>query len=80
YHVLVQSIKESIVYGRSGLRFLSNDDGLINVKCNHFVVAQILNKEHYGYKELIGFVIDKKGGAITDVDLREGEIDSEEFF
>ncbi|EMW5451966.1 hypothetical protein QA5_00558 [Enterococcus faecalis EnGen0083] len=80
YHVLVQSIKESIVYGRSGLRFLSKDDGLINVKCNHFGVAQILNKEHYGYKELIGFVIDKKGRAITDVDLREGEIDSEEYF
>ena len=39
---------------------LSKDDGLINVKCNHFGVAQILNKEHYGYKELIGFVIDKK--------------------
>ena len=33
---------------------------MINVKCNHFGVAQILNKEHYGYKELIGFVIDKK--------------------
>ncbi|RXA23275.1 hypothetical protein EQ822_28375, partial [Escherichia coli] len=56
------------------------DDGLINVKCNHFGVAQILNKEHYGYKELIGFVIDKKGRAITYVDLREGEIDSEEYF
>ncbi|MGQ4819082.1 hypothetical protein ACQ1ZK_18465, partial [Enterococcus faecium] len=63
-----------------GLRFLSKDDGLINVKCNHFGVAQILNKEHYGYKELIGFVIDKKGRAITDVDLSEGEIDSEEYF
>lgn len=39
-----------------------------------------MNKEYYGYKELIGFVIDKKGWVIIDVDFCEGEIDLEEYF
>lgn len=79
YHVLVQSVKEAIVYGRSGIRFLSKEDGLIKVKYNHFGVAQVPNTEYYGFSDIIGFLINKNGNAVTDKEIRNGEIDFDEY-
>ncbi|HDT7379383.1 TPA: hypothetical protein ACN3BD_000968 [Enterococcus faecalis] len=55
--VLKEAVTESILYGKSGIRYLSRDDGLVNVSHNNYATLLKLNNTYLGFNDVIGYLI-----------------------
>lgn len=79
YSVIQEAVKESIIYGKCGLRFLSKEDGLINVNSMHYNAITADNEEYYGFKDTIGYLVSFDKEKIYETDLKEVSFDREAY-
>lgn len=77
-NALREGIKQALVFGKSGLRWLG-DDGIMNINSKYYACLTQENETHYGFKEIIGFIVSFKGQKIWDMDVTEIDFDEETF-
>ena len=75
YHVLQEGVKNSLVYGKNGIRWLSLEDGVLNVESRHYASLTDDNEEYYGFKDTIGYIVSANGQKIWETSLDEIEFD-----
>lgn len=75
YSVLQESIRDTIVYGKSGLRFLSVEHGWINIKSKNYAALVAENKEFYGFKNVLGYLVSFDDVKMTDIELENIDFD-----
>ena len=79
YHVLQEGVKNSLVYGKNGIRWLSLEDGILNVGSRHYASLTDDNEEYYGFKDTIGYIVSANGQKIWETSLDEIEFDKKAF-
>jgi len=77
-NVLREAIKQALVFGKNGIRWLG-DDGIINVNSRHYACLLEDNETHYGFKEVIGFIVSVCGEKIWDMNTEELDFDRDLF-
>ena len=77
--VLREAIEKSLVYGKNGLRWLGERDGIINVYAKNYGSLREENTEHYGFEQTLGYIVSMESQKIWETDLEELDIDIEEF-
>lgn len=75
--VLMEAVSESLVYGKNGVRWLSEDDGIINVPSWRYGAIKEDNKEYYGFKDVIGYILSMEDQKIWDIDTDEVQFDED---
>lgn len=70
YSVLQEAVKEARVYGKCGLRFLSEEAGLINFNSMYYSAIVEDNEEYYGFKDTIGYLVSFDKQKIYETDLK----------
>lgn len=81
FTVIQSAITEMLVYGRSGIRLLDEQHGLMNVKYSTYATLKMKNEEFMGFEELIGYLLSDDGKkTVSNVKLGEGfDFDEEQF-
>lgn len=79
YSVIQEAVREAIIYGKCGLRFLSKEDGLINVNSMHYNAITADNEEYYGFKDTIGYLVSYDKEKIYETDLKEVSFDRDAY-
>ncbi len=79
YNVLREAVRQSLVFGKSGIRFLSLEDGLINVESKEYSTLTAENEEYYGFEDIVGYILAGEGQKIFTVDIKELQFDKEAF-
>lgn len=75
--VLMEAVSESLVYGKNGVRWLSEEDGIINVRsCNYGAIKED-NEEYYGFKDVIGYIVSLDDQKIWDIETDEIQFDQD---
>lgn len=72
--ILRNTTLESFVYGEAGLRFLSEEDGLVNVPFGTYLPITVESEDHWGVEEILYYAIETSGkeiGQISDEILEE---------
>lgn len=77
--VLMNAVQESLWYGKNGIRWLSEEDGIINVRSCHYSALTEKNTEYYGFREVIAYIASMDGQKIRETDIKELEFDEEEL-
>jgi len=75
YSVLENAIEEAMIYGKCGLRFLSEEDGLLTVNSRYFNAITEDNEDYYGFKNTIGYLLSFGKEKIYEVDRKEINFD-----
>lgn len=79
YSVLQNGIKNTFIYGKSGIRWLSEKDGIINVDSKHYACLVDENEEYYGFDDVIGYIISIGCKKIWEADTDELSFDEAAF-
>lgn len=79
YKVLQDAIASAFTYGNCGVRWLSKEDGIINIHSTKFAAIRVKDTEYYGFKRTVGYIVSNCGERIYDVDLDQFEIDLNEL-
>lgn len=79
YNVLREAVKNSLVYGKSGIRYLNEDAGLINVNSKNYACLTEENEEFYGFDNIVGYILSTDNQKIWETDLDEIEFNQEAF-
>ncbi|MGM0175699.1 hypothetical protein [Enterococcus sp. DIV0800] len=74
YSILQAAMRKSIVFGKHGLRWLSEEHGWINVDSRNYASLVEDNEEYYGFKDIVGYII-----AFDDVKIFEQDTKSLQF-
>lgn len=82
--LLRKAVLESLVYGDAGIRFLSEEEGVVHVPSATYKAIYLDSEKHFGVKDVVAYAINIKGnpiGAISDEILEhlkhaEYEVDS----
>lgn len=77
--VYQNAVLEAMQYGKSGLRFLSLKDGIINVNSRRYGSIRKENDEYIGFRETIGYLLSIKNEKIRNVKFENIEFDAEQF-
>lgn len=77
--VLQQGIKEAILYGKNGIRWLSEKDGIINIDSRYYGAILQENTEYYGFKDVVAYIISIKRRPVENLKLSEIDFDVEEM-
>lgn len=79
YNVLKEAVRHSLVFGKSGIRFLSLEDGLLNVQSKQYSTLTSKNEEYYGFDDIVGYILAGEGQKIFTTDIKELNFDKEAF-
>ena len=75
YSVLRENYENSEIYGKDGLRWLSLEDGIINVPSKHYASLVEDNEEYYGFKDTVGYLVSTDGRKMWETDTKGFEVD-----
>jgi len=75
YSVLRENYENSEVYGKDGLRWLSLEDGIINVPSKNYASLTEDDEEYYGFKDTVGYLISTDGRKMWKTDTKGLEFD-----
>lgn len=65
--ILMKAVAESLVYGEAGLRWLSEEEGLVSVPTKTYLPIYKDSEKHHGIKEIEWYVINTEGKELTEV-------------
>lgn len=71
YTVIQESIKRAVVFGKNGLRWLNEKDGIIDVDAKLYGTITDDNEEYYGFKDILGYLVSMDETKVWDVDTDE---------
>lgn len=72
YNVLRNAVKQSMIYGKMGVRWLSYEDGIVGI--DHTQYGELLNdnKEYRGFKDIVGYIVATDDDEyIWDIDMSD---------
>lgn len=79
YIVLKEAIKNSIVWGKCGIRWLSEDDGIIAVPHTQYTSIVVDDEKYGGFKRPVAYAISMDETLPIDLKDVELEVDRETF-
>ncbi|GCF92491.1 hypothetical protein NRIC_03820 [Enterococcus florum] len=79
YNILREAVRQSIVFGKAGVRFLSLEDGLLEVESKQYAALTAKNEEYYGFEDIVGYILAGEGQKIFDTDIKGLDFDKETF-
>lgn len=71
YKVLQEAVAESMTYGRHGIRWLSNEDGIIGIHKKRYAPITIYNTKYYGFRNTVGYLVSFGKEKIYPTKLKE---------
>lgn len=77
--VIRESVKLSLIYGKQGLRWLSQTDGIIGVESKRYGALVDQNEEYYGFDDVVGYLVSMDDVKIWDTKEDEINFDREVF-
>lgn len=81
YSVLQEGIKDAVIYGRTGLRWLNRENGLVNVKSEYYGLIKEKNKEFGGFYETKAYVVSNSKQKMRDIKIDDTfEFDQNAFY
>lgn len=70
YNVLRNAVKQSMIYGKMGIRWLSYEDGIIGIDHTNYGELLQNNQKYKGFKDILGYIIATDDDEyIWDIDL-----------
>lgn len=80
YSVLREAVKNALIYGKSGIRWLSEEAGILSVNSKNYASLVDDNEEFYGFEDTIAYIIaaDEKE-KIWKTTTKELDFDKELF-
>ena len=79
YIVLKEAIKNSIVWGKCGIRWLSEEDGIIVVPHTQYSTIVVDDSEYGGFRRPVAYAISTKEDKPIQISTKKLEIDRETF-
>lgn len=79
YIVLKEAIKNSIVWGKCGIRWLSEEDGIIVVPHTQYSTIVVEDEKYGGFKKPVAYAISMDEEKHIDLSKYELEVDRETF-
>lgn len=79
YIVLKEAIKNSIVWGKCGIRWLSEEDGIIVVPHTQYSTIVVEDEQYGGFKKPVAYAISMDEEKHIDLSGYELELDRETF-
>lgn len=73
--VLIKAIREALVYNRSGIRWMSDVDGLVMYSSDSY--AKVYDNPKKRIKRTIGYIVSDEDAPITSVDYEHLNFDTE---
>lgn len=75
--ILTESIKEALIYGKNGIRWLGDKDGegIINVASKRFAPLTEENTEYYGFNNTIGYIMSMDDRKMWETDVKAIKFD-----
>lgn len=74
FSVIQEALRKALIFPKSGLRYLSLEDGLINVESKNYAPLVEDNEEYYGFKNIVGYLV-----SFDDIKLYEIKADEIQF-
>lgn len=72
YNVLRNAVKQSMIYGKCGIRWLSYDNGIIGIDHTNYGELTRKNEEYKGFKDIVGYIVATDDDEyIWDIDLTD---------
>lgn len=78
YEVIRSAVIQSREYGRCGIRWLSEEDGIILVPYNYYTSLQVWDTKYRGFKKTVGYAVSLEDYPIS-LGIDPVELDNEEF-
>ena len=78
YETLRSAVIQSREYGRCGIRWLSEEDGIILVPHNRYCALQVWDDKYRGFKKTVGYAVSLNNDPIS-LGTEPIELDNEEF-
>lgn len=80
HHTIVrEGLKQALIYGKHGLRWLGRDAGLISFDSKRYGALLEKNEEYYGFDEVAGYILAMDDTKIWDTQTTEIDLDWEVF-
>ena len=79
YSVLQEGVIQAEVFGKNGIRWLSKEDGVINVHSRSFACLVEENEEYFGFNDILGYLITADDRKIWETDATDIEFDRDVF-
>lgn len=79
FAVIRESIKNMILYGKCGIRWLDFDNGILNVDANRYTSIVKADKEYYGFNRTIAYAISTDETENISLGTEPIELDRDEF-
>lgn len=79
YNVLRSAVKNTMIYGHAGVRYLSREEGIVSVHSRHYGTITDILPQNKGVKIPIGYVVSTEEEYIWDIDLSDVEYPIELF-
>lgn len=77
--VLKDAVVDSILYGKSGIRWLSEKDGIINVKSKNYACIVDDNEVYFGFKDTLGYIVSMEDYKVYEQDYSKINWDKSEI-
>lgn len=74
YLLLRESVKRSLVFGRAGIRYLSDEAGLQMIKYNQFGNLVSENTEFYGFDDTLAYIISRDQKKLDFSSIKKDEL------
>ncbi len=78
YETIRSAVLQSREYGRCGIRWLSEEDGIILVPHDHYCALQVWDEKYRGFKKTVGYAVSLNDEPIS-LGTEPIELDSAEF-
>lgn len=79
YIVVQEAMRGAIIRGKCGIRWLSEEDGIINVPWYQYVTITDMDKEYYGFRRPVAYALGTDPDARNPFVTKEVELDETEF-
>ncbi|MHC5215207.1 hypothetical protein ACYSNR_00960 [Enterococcus sp. LJL128] len=74
YLLLREAVKRALVFGRTGIRYLSDEAGLQMIKYNHFGNLIAENTEYYGFDDTLAYIISRNQKKLDFSSIKKDEL------
>ncbi len=79
YIVIQEAMRGALIRGKCGIRWLSDEDGIINVPWNQYITITDVDKEYYGFRKPIAYALGTDPDVKNPLGLKEIKLDESEF-
>ena len=79
YNVLREAVHQAFETGKSGVRWLDLENGIINVQGKNYACLLKENEEFYGFKDVIAYMVSIDDERMSDKDIKNIKFDMKTF-